>query len=93
MLNKEEIKELLNVVEQGEKALKLLNEHSDLVEQKRHLENIKSSCNNCRKLTIEQGHNRNVEFKINSSYFALEQINKIIDNEIKFIDNKLDNLN
>jgi len=92
MLTKERIEELLRKVEQGNEAKELLKEHNRLIEQKEQLHKNKSLCTNCRRIRIEIAYNHYLEFEVNMPNYAVTQINKILDNEIEFIDTKLYNL-
>jgi len=89
MLSKERIKELKDKVEQGNKAKELLSEYNYLIDIKEMLNKFKNTCKDCRKINIEVAYNSYIEFKVNMPNFAITQINKILDNEIEYIDNKL----
>jgi len=91
MLSETKIKELKDKVEQGNAAKEILKEYNYLIDQKEHLIKIKSLSINCRKINIEVSYNHSIEFKVNMPNFAINQINKIIDNEIEFINSKLNN--
>jgi len=89
MLSKERIKELKDKVEQGNKAKELLSEYNYLIDIKEMLNRFKNTMQDCRKINIEVAYNSYIEFKVNMPNFAITQINKILDNEIEYIDNKL----
>jgi len=91
MLSKERIEELSGKVEQGNNAKKLLSEYEGLIEQREHLINIRNKSIKCRKINMEVSYNHSIAFNVNMSDYAISQINKIIDNEIEFIDSKLNN--
>lgn len=92
MLSKENVEELQSAINEGEKAKKILDEFYYLNEQMNKLFNTKKSNPKCNNIVFNNGY-ADILIPIHyDPHTAFELINKILDNEITIIQNKLKEL-
>lgn len=92
MLSEEKIKELENKIKEGEKAKDLLRRYTQMVECKEHLENIEKLIYNCNSIQLTIGYRNEVKFSTYDSDYAAAKIRDIINNELAFVNKKLEEL-